>query len=111
MPPSTCINQTSKEGRMERDLALKRVEAHTDKNWAAQALFAIIRLAQTREKFTGADVWESGLDKPDEPRRLGPILLKAAELGFIRPTKQYRESSMKMQHARPLRVWRSLVRK
>lgn len=109
MPPSTCIEHSSKEGRIERDLALKRVEAHTDKNWAAQALFAIIRLAKTRAKFTGSDVWASGLDKPEEPRRLGPMMLKAAELGFIRPTKQYRQSCMKTQHAQPLRVWRSLV--
>lgn len=103
------IEADALDGQAERDLALKRVSDHTDPNWAAQALFAVIRLAKTKPKFTGADVWKSGLEKPEEPRRLGPIMLTAAKMGFIRRTKQYEESTIPSQHAQPIRVWRSRV--
>lgn len=109
MMSHTIVTGTKRDGRVERDLALKRVSLNTDPNWEAQALFAVIRLAKTKPKFTGVDVWESGLEKPSEPRRLGPIMITAAKLGYIRRTKQHQESTIPSQHARPMRVWRSLV--
>ena len=91
-----------------RDEALARVKEHADKEWKAEAMRAVVRVARERGRFTTDDVWavlgESGTH---EPRAMGAIMRQAARNGWVRATDEYVRSSRVACHARPLRVWES----
>lgn len=95
--------------RSERDAALSRVEANTDEEWKRQARAAVERLARSTPEFISDAVWDTGLEKPHEPRALGPIMRWAQAQGLIAPTDRLETSAQVASHAMPRRVWRSLV--
>lgn len=67
----------------------------------------IHRLAYSRAYFTTDDIW-ARIEKPDEPRRLGPLLIRAKLDGVIEPTQITQTSTQGSNHGRPVRVWKSL---
>lgn len=44
-----------------------------------------------------------------ENRAMGPLMKYAARLGYWEPTQDFVESSQKVKHQRPMRVWHSLI--
>ena len=92
--------------------AIARVERNADPDWKARALDAIWGLAFLHPELTSDDVWRV-LGEDDatthEPRALGAMLKKAAGEGWITATDSYRPSARAACHARPVRVWRSLI--
>jgi hypothetical protein len=93
--------------------AITKVERNADPAWKVEMLGAVAAVARRMHKFTSDDVWEElhGSSDADthEPRALGAIMKKAATAGIIVATSEYRPSCRVACHARPVRVWRSLV--
>ena len=95
-----------------RDDALRQVTDHADPEWFYHALHVIWCLAIARDDFTTDDVWaEIGhAHSTHEPRALGAVMKRAASLGYVEATDRYRPSARAACHARPVRVWASLIR-
>lgn len=98
-----------------RDAALEEVETNANQEWKDKALQTIEYLAVSEfDEFTSDEVWEFlELKFPDvkthQPSAMGAIIKKASSLGFIKPTKRFVESTRPSSHARPIRVWKSLI--
>lgn len=95
-----------------RDEAVQRVGANADPEWYDHALHAIWCLAISRQEITTDDVWDEigHALTTHEPRALGAVMQKAARLGYVEATDRYRPSARAACHARPVRIWASLIR-
>jgi hypothetical protein len=58
---------------------------------------------------TTDDLWAAGLERPREPRAAGAVMTEAARRKWCVATDRTRKSARKACHARPVRVWASLV--
>lgn len=88
--------------------------ADTDDEYRERALAAIRRVAERCETFTtdsvhAEDPTLAGTDAAAGGRALGPAMLHAAREGWIVSTDNYGKSSRAASHARPMRIWRSLI--
>lgn len=92
-----------------RDAALQQVAEHTPSLWLHQAVGAVQLLAGERQYFTTDDVWDLLDSAPPEPRALGAVMREQARAGLIVATDRTQKSRRVECHARPVRVWRSLV--
>lgn len=96
-----------------RDAAIAQVSRNATPAWKKVAADAIRAVANDRYEFTTDDVWveleRAGAGDAREPRALGALMRFAAADGLIAPTARYVESKRAVNHARPLRVWHSLV--
>lgn len=94
--------------------AMASAEAGADAQWqeaVMEIIKEICRLLGFGETFT-TDLVHDGMKEvfPEitthEPRALGPMMARAAKLGWITKTDQYEQSERPECHARPLRVWK-----
>ena len=92
------------EGERQKELALTQAAAHASAAWLDEALATVLAVARTHAEFTGADIWQAGLEKPEEPRRLGVVMRLATTQGLIAPTGRYRKSAIPSQHRQPLQI-------
>lgn len=78
--------------------------------WDAFAFEIVRRLALTERAFSTDAVWEilDALPKPEDPRALGPILLRARKEGLIAKSDLVVSSNRKACHARPTAIWLSI---
>lgn len=83
---------TYAEARSARAEGLRRVEAGTDPAWAIAAWNFLMDYIETHETVFCDDLWEAGLPIPRELRALGPIFTRAARLGLITKTNQFKKS-------------------
>ena len=92
---------------------MSRAEAHADPQWKLDMIEAIRTVASRHKFLTSDEVWQelsnSYVSSTHDPRAMGSIMKKAASLGLIVQTEQYLPSKRVVAHARPIRVWRSLV--
>lgn len=99
---------TMTSGRIARDLSIDSVEANNA--LAAQVLFDIaVHTARQRESFTSDDVWSAANIKVREPRVMGAVMRRLHSEGFAEPMAFQIQGYRPVNHARPQRVWRSLV--
>lgn len=97
--------------KASRDEAVERVERHADTLWKNAVREIVHQLARERDYFTTDDVLarlELVAVETHELRALGPMMLAVAREGIIEP-KGYVASSRVVSHARPKRLWRSLL--
>lgn len=98
-----------------RDDAIARAERHAVDAWKTATFGVIRQLAESCASFTTDDVWLALQKLPDvathEPRALGSMMRQAAKSGWIEPTDRYVNSQRPECHARPVKVWRSRLRK
>ena len=96
-----------------RDEAIGRVDRNADPVWKQQAQTIVRNLAHRLDELTTDDVWQAlncaGVDVPHEPRALGAVMQSAARQNVIAATDRVRQSQRPECHARPVRIWRSLV--
>ena len=97
------------EAKANRDEAMDRVSRGASEEWKQTALTLVQALCQLRSTFTADDVWEAGLQRPREPRALGPVMKRAQGLGYCEFSGQYVLSRQPKCHAHPRQVWRSLI--
>ncbi len=96
-----------------REQAVKRVAVNADPEWMTLALATICDLARVRDTMTTDDIWEAMHPHETfthEPRAMGAAMRRAARNGWIEATPDYRSSARPSCHARPVRVWGSLIR-
>lgn len=91
--------------------AIERVERNADPTWKAEAWVAILTVARTQHIFTGDDVWATGLERPHEPRALGPLMRRAMKAGVCRKTGRMVPSNVPKDHRNPHYEWESLIYK
>lgn len=96
----------TEQERLLRD-ALAAVSRGTDPSWRRRALLVIVGLARLQDELDAEDVWDL-IEKPREPRALGPIFRVLAARGFIRSLGPAPSSTS--SHCHPLTRWRSLLR-
>ncbi len=91
--------------------AMAQVEAHARVEWKDAALEAVRAAALASPSFIVDEVWPHLDDdvQTHELRAMGPVMRRAATLGYIAPTDRYRLSSRISAHKNPRRVWRSLI--
>lgn len=100
---------STEAGRRNRDEALERVERAADEEWKERAWAYLNRMAKAQPEFCAEDLWLAGLDKPREPRALGPLLMHARRDGLIAPSGRYRQSASASRNSGDAKVWLSLV--
>lgn len=116
--PVTEVGLRDPEARQARDEALERVERGAGDDWKVKALAAVREVAGRCDyeevsddtwvaprPFTTDDVWEL-LDAPPEPRALGAVMMTLARAGEIEKTGDYKQSTRKECHCRPIPYWR-----
>ncbi len=98
-------------GNMLRDISLTEVEQHADVVWLAAARLAAREVARTRPEFTTDDIWKQIPDGivTHELRAMGAVTKWMRKQGFAEPTAAYCPTVRPEAHARPVRIWRSLV--
>jgi hypothetical protein len=96
------------QARVARGAALEKVEENADERWREDALEAVRRTCVASATFISDDVWSVGeLDGTREDRALGPVMLRAARLGWCRKTDRTRPSVRSHLSGKP--VWESLI--
>jgi hypothetical protein len=88
--------------------AIQRVSA-ANADWIAEHIGRVRDLARDHDTLTTDDVWPL-VSNPSEPRAMGALMVAAGREGFIEATPTTVKSERVECHARPIRVWRSLVR-
>lgn len=99
------VEPTLDDALAAREAALRRVEAAADADWMRDARAAVEAAARDLGAFTADDLWSRGLQKPREPRALGPVMRAAAADGVIEHSGVYHRS--RFRHATPIPVWRA----
>ena len=97
-----------------RERAISQVDSRVDSRWKQAALSAIWRIADRWPTLTTDNVWLLLADSewshlPIDPRAMGAIMREAQRRGWIAPTAEWKASVRVVNHARPIRVWRSLI--
>lgn len=96
-----------------RDEAINKAENNANPHWKQAAEMAIRSIAVDRNEFTSDDVWlwlhDMAIEMPHEPRALGAMMVRASRQGLIKTTDRVRQSERPECHARPIRIWRSLI--
>lgn len=93
-----------------RDQAIERVR-RANREWVASAARIICSAARLRAEFTADDILPliECLGVPTDNRALGAAFNAAKQAGMIEPTARFTPTKRSHCHARPIRVWKSLV--
>lgn len=90
----------------------RQAKEHADSMWLYMATATVRNLAIERSVLTADDVLHELNKTPfqtGDNRALGPVMKMAALNGWIRKTDQFTESTNKLKHQSPTRVWESLI--
>ena len=96
-------------GRVQRNISMAQVEEHNEPSMEmlVEAGWAVARRSPD---LTGDDIRdELGVVHIREPRVMGPVMKQLERDGVIAPTNEYRQGHRGINHARPQRIWRSLI--
>lgn len=91
-----------------RDEAVRRVEAATDKDWKDDAKIVLLE-AVIEHKLPELTTDDLRCRRPREPRAWGPIMLWGVKEGYIQNTERTRRSTEPQCNARPKTIWRNLI--
>lgn len=78
-----------------------------DKDWSAKAYAAVCDVARSKAEFTPDDIWETGLEKPQEARALGPVMRRAKNAGLIEKTGRSQATRQPESHGTDVAIWKS----
>jgi hypothetical protein len=103
--------------KISKAMSMDQVEAAANEAWKALILDIVWDIACEIEFLTTDDVCIRYRSLPEDSRpgthewrALGPQMTKAAKLGFIVKTPNFRPSTDgARRHAAPLQIWRSLI--
>ena len=80
--------------------------------WKAMAMMAVQDCTRLYESFTTDEVWgileSAGMERPETPAAMGPIMRNCARNGIIQKTPFYRVSTQRTNHAREVAIWSSV---
>lgn len=96
----------------ERNVAMSAADLAADADWREVALQAVEEVARHKTELTTDDVLavlaRSG-QTTSELRALGPVMLRAAQAGWITATDRFVNSAAVSRNHAPKRVWRSNI--
>ncbi len=95
-----------------RAQALEQVEANADDAWKRAAMSAVYDAARAKVELTTDDVLEILRTQPvatHEGRALGPVMLRAAQQGWIENTGRVKKSLAVSRHRAPKTIWASRI--
>lgn len=89
-------------------------EQNADLDWSAYMLKAVRLTCLEQPDFTSDDVFDRQEADPHAPtthdsRAFGPIMIRAAKLGYCEHTDRVLPSRRKSLHASPRAIWKSLI--
>jgi hypothetical protein len=101
------------EGVRRRDAGISMAEEGAGEDWIT-AMDRIVReVASVRSELSSDDVWaamvRAGIEPPDEPRAIGPVMMRAKAAGIIKPTGRFVATERASGHAGPRRIWVSTI--
>jgi hypothetical protein len=98
---------------------INRADAAANETWKDAALQAVRRVCEKQATFFSDDVWREFIAACGEFARtgthnraaMGPVLLRAARLGWCKRTDEYRRTEFRAasNHNNVALVWRSLL--
>lgn len=98
------------DARLEVERILASIEDGRDSSWIRCGLRVLRAMGPSLGSFTTCDLWNAlemaEIAPPEEPRAMAVIITKARSNGWIESTSEWRTSSRKVNHGRPVRVWR-----
>ena len=98
------------EARSKADEIIKAIDKGQDSDWIRNALRVLRKIGPSLGILTTCDLWNTlenlGIVSPNEPRAMAAVIMKAKQFGWIKSTDMWRTSSRKVNHGRPVRVWR-----
>lgn len=96
-------------GVVARDAALDQVEEHANPEWL-QLAERYVRGLPSGLSFTTDQVWDAvgEVATTHEPRALGAVMMRLAREKVVAKTREYRPTTRKQAHARPIPVWSRL---
>lgn len=95
--------------------AVSRAEAHADPGVLDYWERVVWGVARRKPSFSTNAVFEleavmaGGGQRFVEPRAMGVVMRRAQRAGIIRPTDRYEPDTTPGSHARPKRIWKSLI--
>jgi hypothetical protein len=96
-----------------RDAGLQQVEENANKDWTELVIEIIETLAKTSGQIDSDKVWAELARFPEiethQPSAMGAMFKRASSYGWIAPTDRFVNSKRPSSHARPIRVWNSLI--
>lgn len=78
-------------------------------DWKERAFATIIKVAESMPELTPDDIWDTGLEKPSEPRALGPLMNAAKGKGVIEKTGRVQPTRQKGSHGCDVTIWKSNI--
>lgn len=115
MTPIDAMRAAAMEGlpaaRDARDEAIEHVAQGASPAVKFALYMAVSSTARELHEFTADDVWARVIlpNGVHEPRIMGAVIMAAARAHVCEPTEKWRQSANVTCHARPMRVWRSLL--
>lgn len=98
------------EGKARRDEGMANAEAGAGEDWITYSLHAVCQVAQSMAEFVTDDVYDvMQRDCPGDMRAMGPVMIRAANAGYIEKTDRVKNTRRPSSHYRPVTVWRSLL--
>jgi hypothetical protein len=91
------------------DEGIARADDGADVRFIGCAEIALRFIAERNQFFTTEDVKQVCEVTPREGRAWGGVMQRALRDGIAEATDQHRRSGSRVCHARPMRVWRSLI--
>jgi hypothetical protein len=97
-----------------RDDGIARALRAADETWKRACTDAIVHVAERRDEFTTDAVWtileRREVGPPKEPRAIAGVVRAAVKAGVCEATGRRVNSVLPRGHARPVMVYRSLLR-
>ena len=96
------------EARAQRDQAIALADTGAEMDWKTTALEAVRQVCIKHPTFTSDTVWRL-LPTTKENRAFGPVMMRAAKLGYCTALQEWVPSARPQVHMNQIRVWRSLM--
>jgi hypothetical protein len=103
------------EAKAAKEAGMAQVAANANDDWSVLMLKLVRLTCLEQPSFTTDepdDRYEAiEGDKPvtHDKRALGPVMMRAAKLGYCRKTNTVQASRRKKLHASPIAIWESLI--
>ena len=98
------------EARRDLDSIISGLEAGKDSEWIRNALRVLRKIGPKYGSFTACDIWKTlealMIAEPEEPRSMAAVITKAKSFGWIESTNMWRTSTRRVNHGRPVRIWK-----
>lgn len=105
------LDDATRTAQRAADRAVQRSGEHSDPEVLDWWVGVVWEAARRHSEFSTNAVFELAESPPRmiEPRAMGVVMRRAQRAGLIRPTDRYEPDRTPGSHARPKRIWRSLI--